>query len=72
MTHPKPFELLIKQNGLYSETSHARQDAFLMLKLMVRGEADVNKDRLTSQSEIFSSLRASLLNKNMARTIPAR
>lgn len=31
-----------------------------MLKLMAQGEADVSKNQLTSQSEVFSSMRAIL------------
>lgn len=32
-----------------------------MLKLIVQGEADVSKNQLTSQFEVFSSMRAALL-----------
>jgi prevent-host-death family protein len=59
--------IILTQNGSASAvvqdyaTYRAQQDAFLMLKLMVQGEADVSRNRLTSQSEVFSSMRASLL-----------
>lgn len=61
--------IILTQNGSASAvvqdyaTYRAQQDAFLMLKLMVQGEADVRKDRLTAQSEVFSSMRASLLKQ---------
>ncbi len=59
--------IILTQNGSASAvvqdyaTYRAQQNAFLMLKLMVQGEADVSKNQLTSQSEVFSSMRASLL-----------
>jgi hypothetical protein len=34
-----------------------------MLKLMVQGEADVQKNRVTPQNKVFDSLRASLLKQ---------
>jgi prevent-host-death family protein len=58
--------IILTQNGSASAvvqdyaTYRAQQDAFLILKLMVQGEADVQKDRLTSQAKVFDSLRASL------------
>ncbi len=61
--------IILTQNGSASAvvqdyaTYRAQQDAFLMLKLMVQGEADVSKNRLTSQPEVFSSMRASLLER---------
>jgi hypothetical protein len=42
-------------------TYRAQQDAFLMLKLMVQGEADVQKNRVSPQAKVFDGLRASLL-----------
>ncbi|MDD4912447.1 MAG: type II toxin-antitoxin system Phd/YefM family antitoxin [Sideroxydans sp.] len=65
--------IILTQNGSASAvvqdyaTYRSQQDAFLMLKLMVQGEADVQKNRVTPQSKVFDSLRASLLkqqNKN--------
>jgi len=59
--------IILTQNGSASAvvqdyaTYRAQQDAFLMLKLMVQGEADASKDRLTSQGAVFNSMRASLL-----------
>lgn len=59
--------IILTQNGSASAvvqdyaTYRAQQDAFLMLKLLVQGEADVSKNNLTSQSEVFGSMRASLL-----------
>lgn len=58
--------IILTQNGSASAvvqdyaTYRAQQDAFLMLKLMVQGESDVSKNRLTSQSKVFDSMRASL------------
>lgn len=59
--------IILTQNGSASTvvqdytTYRAQQDAFLMLKLMVQGEADVSKDQLTAQSDVFNSMRTSLL-----------
>jgi prevent-host-death family protein len=61
--------IILTQNGSASAvvqdyaTYRAQQESFLMLKLMVQGEADVSKSQLTSQSEVFSSMRASLLEQ---------
>ncbi|ADL56607.1 type II toxin-antitoxin system prevent-host-death family antitoxin [Gallionella capsiferriformans] len=61
--------IILTQNGSASAvvqdyaTYRTQQDAFLMLKLMVQGEANVSKCQLTSQSEVFSSMRASLLEQ---------
>lgn len=61
--------IILTQNGSASAvvqdyaTYRAQQDAFLMLKLMVQGESNVTKAALTSQSEVFSSMRASLLER---------
>lgn len=61
--------IILTQNGSASAvvqdyaTYRAQQDAFLMLKLLVQGEADVSKNKLTSQSEVFGSMRASLLER---------
>ncbi len=69
--------IVLTQNGSASAvvqdyaTYRAQQDAFWMLKLMVQGEADVSKAALTSQPEVFSSMRASLLDKNMTWSVPA-
>ncbi|MDO9012294.1 MAG: type II toxin-antitoxin system prevent-host-death family antitoxin [Gallionella sp.] len=58
--------IILTQNGSASAvvqdyaTYRTQQDAFLMLKLMVQGEADASKDKLTSQAEVFNSMRASL------------
>lgn len=41
--------------------AHQRlQDALLMLKLMVQGEADVQAGRTTTQEQVFSDLEARL------------
>lgn len=59
--------IILTQNGSASAvvqdyaTYRAQQDAFLMLKLMVQGEADVSKDKLMAQRDVFNSMRASLL-----------
>jgi prevent-host-death family protein len=61
--------IILTQNGSASAvvqdyaTYRAQQDAFLMLKLMVQGEADVSKNALTPQGEVFNSMRASLLEQ---------
>ena len=61
--------IILTQNGSASAvvqdyaTYRAQQEAFLMLKLMVQGEADVQKNRLTAQGKVFDSLRASLLKQ---------
>ncbi len=61
--------IILTQNGSASAvvqdyaTYRAQQDAFLMLKLMVQGEADVSRNRLTAQSKVFDSMRASLLER---------
>lgn len=40
-----------------------QQEAFLMLKLMVQGEYDVQKGNLTPQDNVFAELRNELLNR---------
>ena len=61
--------IILTQNGAASAvvqdyaTYRAQQDAFLMLKLMVQGEADVQKNRLAPQAKVFDGLRASLLKQ---------
>ena len=61
--------IILTQNGSASAvvqdyaTYRAQQDAFLMLKLMVQGEADTQKNRVIAQGKVFSSLRASLLKQ---------
>ncbi len=61
--------IILTQNGSASAvvqdyaTYRAQQDAFLMLKLMVQGEADVQKNRVTQQDKVFDTLRSSLLKQ---------
>ncbi len=61
--------IILTQNGSASAvvqdyaTYRAQQEAFLILKLMVQGEADVQKNRLTAQGKVFDSLRTSLLKQ---------
>lgn len=61
--------IILTQNGSASAvvqdyaTYRAQQDAFLMLKLMVQGEADTQKNRLIPQGKVFDTLRASLLER---------
>ena len=61
--------IILTQNGSASAvvqdyvTYRAQQDAFLMLKLMVQGEADARKNQLTAQRKVFDSMRASLLKR---------
>lgn len=65
--------IILTQNGSASAvvqdyaTYRSQQDAFLMLKLMVQGEADVQMNRLTAHSKVFDSLRASLLKRQKQR-----
>jgi prevent-host-death family protein len=65
--------IILTQNGSASAvvqdyaTYRAQQDAFLMLKLMVQGEADIQKNRVTAQGKVFDSLRASLLKQKKQR-----
>jgi prevent-host-death family protein len=50
--------IILTQNGSASAvvqdyaTYRAQQQAFLMLKMMVQGEADARKDQLTPQSKV--------------------
>ncbi|MDP2762386.1 MAG: type II toxin-antitoxin system Phd/YefM family antitoxin [Sideroxyarcus sp.] len=61
--------IILTQNGSASAvvqdyaTYRAQQDAFLLLKLMVQGEADAQKNRLIPQGRVFDSLRTSLLKQ---------
>lgn len=61
--------IILTQNGSASAvvqdyaTYRAQQDAFLMLKLMVQGEADTQKNRLIPQGKVFDTLRASFLER---------
>lgn len=65
--------IILTQNGSASAvvqdyaTYRAQQNAFLMLKLMVQGEADIQKNRVTAQGKVFDSLRASLLKQKKQR-----
>ena len=65
--------IILTQNGSASAvvqdyaTYRAQQDAFMMLKLMVQGEADAQKNRLIPQGKVFESLRASLLKQKKRR-----
>lgn len=65
--------IILTQNGSASAvvqdyaTYRAQQDAFLMLKLMVQGEADTQKNRVTAQGKVFDLLRTSLLKQQKAR-----
>lgn len=65
--------IILTQNGSASAvvqdyaTYRTQQDAFLMLKLMVQGEADAQKNRLTAQGKVFDSLRAPLLKRQKQR-----
>ena len=61
-----PLSLVLTQNGRASavvqdyEQFKRQQDALLMLKLMVQGEADIQNNRLTPQDAVFSSMREQL------------
>ena len=62
--------IILTQNGTASAVVQdyarycAQQEAFLMLKLMVQGEADAQKDRVAPQNKVFDSLRTALLKEN--------
>lgn len=49
-------------------TYRKQQDTFLLLKLMVQGEADAQKARVTPQIKVFDSLRTSLLKQQKQRS----
>ena len=59
--------IILTQNGSASAvvqdyaSYRAQQDAFLMLRLMVHGEADAQKNRFTAQGKVFDTMRAFLL-----------
>ena len=61
--------IILTQNGTASAvvqdyaTYRAQQGAFLLLKLMVQGEADIQKNCLAPQDKVFGSLRTSLLKQ---------
>ena len=65
--------IILTQNGSASAvvqdyaTYRAQQDAFLMLKLMVQGETDAQKNRFMAQGKMFDSLRAPLLKQQKKR-----
>jgi len=58
--------IVLTQNGSATavvqdyEAFHRTQNALVMLKLLVEGEANVKERKLTSQGEVFSSLRKEL------------
>jgi hypothetical protein len=70
---PSRANIILTQNGSASavvqdyETYRKQQDAFLMLKLMVQGEADAQKNRVTPQAKVFDGLRTSLLKQQKQR-----
>lgn len=59
-------EIVLTQRGAASavvqnfEAHQRQQNALLMLKLMVQGEADVQQGRTTSQNRVFAELKARL------------
>jgi len=65
--------IILTQNGWASgvvqdyATYRKQQNAFLLLKLMVQGEADAQKDRVTPQAKVFDTLRTSLLKQQKQR-----
>ena len=62
--------LVLTQNGRARavvedyDAYRRREDALLMLKLLVQGEDDIQRGRLTSQGEVFSSLRQRLATRS--------
>ena len=58
--------LVLTQNGSATavvqdyDSFHRTNNALLMLKLMVQGEADIKAGRVTPQREVFGSLRKKL------------
>lgn len=64
--------LVLTQNGRARavvedyDAYRRREEALLMLKLTVQGESDVQRGRLTAQTEVFSALRRRLKNSDPA------
>ncbi|HLF13109.1 MAG TPA: type II toxin-antitoxin system prevent-host-death family antitoxin, partial [Gammaproteobacteria bacterium] len=62
--------IVLTQNGAASavvqnyESFQRLQESLAMLKLMIRGEADIRANRTTPRSKVFSSLRAELERKD--------
>lgn len=62
--------LVLTQNGRAKAVVHdyeayqRQQQSLLMLKLMVQGEADAQRDRVKPQNEVFATLPARLENKS--------
>jgi PHD/YefM family antitoxin component YafN of YafNO toxin-antitoxin module len=62
--------LVLTQNGRARavvedyDAYRRREDALLMLKLLVQGEDDIQRGRLTSQGEVFSNLRQRLATRS--------
>lgn len=62
--------LIVTQNGRARavvegyDTYRRRQEALLMLKLMVQGESDVQQGRLTTQEDVFSSVRRRVMEND--------
>ena len=59
-------QIILTQRGAASAVVHdyrvhqRLQNALLMLKLMVQGEADVTQGRMTPQDRVFADIRARL------------
>ncbi len=64
--HACPQALVLTQNGRATavvqdyDQFQQQQDSLLMLKLMVQGEADIQRDNLAPQDAVFSSMRKQL------------
>ena len=71
-------EIVLTQCGTASavvqdfDAYQRRQTALLMLKLMVRGEADIQEGRTTSQDRVFAEIKARWTASADASTIPQR
>lgn len=64
--------LVVTQNGRARailedyNTYRRRQEALVMLKLMVQGESDVQQGEMTTQEDVFSTVRQRLKVKDPA------
>jgi prevent-host-death family protein len=64
--------LVVTQNGRARailedyDTYRRRQEALVMLKLMVQGESDVQQGEMTTQEDVFSTVRQRLKVKDPA------
>ena len=71
-------EIVLTQGGaeiavVQDFDAHQRQqDALLMLKLMMQGEADIQEGRTTAQDRVFAEIKARLTARADGSAIPRR